>query len=85
MPSIPSVPLMSERPSFSVSTTGSIPAASSASPAGTGAPAGSVPRRTWPSPIRVSAQWASGLRSPEQPSEPYSCTTGVMPALRIAA
>ena len=38
-----------------------------------------------PSPITASAQCASGARSPEQPSEPYSCTTGVMPALSSAA
>ena len=37
--------------------------------------------RTSPSPISASAQCESGARSPEQPSEPYSCTTGVMPAL----
>ena len=41
--------------------------------------------RTWPSPISASAQCESGARSPEQPSEPYSWTTGVMPALSIAA
>ena len=44
-----------------------------------------VDTRTSPSPIATSAQCASGARSPEQPSEPYSRTTGVMPALRIAA
>ena len=41
--------------------------------------------RTSPSPISASAQCDSGARSPEQPSEPYSCTTGVMPALSRAA
>ena len=40
---------------------------------------------TSPSPISASATADSGARSPEQPSEPYSCTTGVMPALSIAA
>ena len=55
------------------------------SAAGTGSPPPSAAVRTRPSPMRVSAQWASGLRSPEQPSEPYSCTTGVIPAFRIAA
>ena len=40
MPSMPSVPLISARPSFSASTTGSIPLAASASPAGTSAPLG---------------------------------------------
>jgi hypothetical protein len=38
--------------------------------------------RTSPSPIATSAQWASGARSPEQPSEPYSRTTGVMPGVQ---
>ena len=41
--------------------------------------------RTGPSPIKASAQCASGARSPEQPSEPYSCTIGVMPADSSAA
>ena len=54
----------------------SSPAAASASAAGISAPAAS---RTSPSPISASAQCESGARSPEQPSEPYSCTTGVMP------
>ncbi len=35
--------------------------------------------------MSVSAQCDSGARSPEQPSEPYSWTTGVIPALRISA
>ena len=35
--------------------------------------------------MTASAQCASGARSPEQPSEPYSCTTGAMPALSSAA
>ena len=38
-----------------------------------------------PSPISASAQWASGARSPEQPSDPNSRTTGVTPALGSAA
>ncbi len=41
--------------------------------------------RTSPSPMSARAQCASGARSPEQPSEPNSCTTGVIPALSIAA
>ena len=81
---MPSVPLMSARPSFSAQHDGR----------------DAVPRRARrprrqqravrrrapaPSPISASAQCASGARSPEQPSEPYSCTTGVMPALSSAA
>ena len=79
---MPSVPLISARPSFSASTTGSRPAARSASAAQHRAPDAS---RTGPSPISASAQCASGARSPEQPSEPCSWTTGVMPADSIAA
>ena len=81
IPSMPSVPLMRARPSFSSSSTGAMPAAASASAAGIRSPFAS---RTAPSPIRASAQCESGARSPEQPSEPYSCTTGAMPALSIA-
>ena len=58
------------------------PAAASASAAAAASPSAS---RTSPSPISARAQCASGARSPEQPSEPYSCTTGVMPALSRAA
>jgi len=46
-------------------------------------PAG--PTRTVPSPVAASAQCASGARSPEQPSDPYSRTTGVIRALSMAA
>ncbi len=81
-PSIPSVPLISARPSFSASVTGSMPAAASASAAGCSRPAAS---RTSPSPINASATCASGARSPEQPSEPNSRTTGVIRALSRAA
>ena len=85
MPSIPSVPLMRARPSFSCSRMGVMPAAASASAVVVSSPGASeVPTRTSPSPIAASAQWASGARSPEQPSEPYSPTTGVIPALSIA-
>ncbi len=80
--SIPSVPLMSARPSFSASATGS-QADGAQRVAGAGArPTAS---RTNPSPVIASAQWASGARSPEQPSEPCSWTTGVRPALSISA
>ena len=37
--------------------------------------------RTSPSPMSASATDESGARSPEQPSEPYSWTTGVMPGV----
>ncbi len=83
MPSMPSVPLISARPSFSRSCTGSMPGGRErlrgrhrCSPAAS---------RTTPSPRMASAQWASGARSPEQPRLPYSCTTGVMPAFSSAA
>lgn len=82
MPSMPSVPLMRARPSFSSSSTGSMPAAASSPSAGFSTPSGPV---ATPSPIRTSAQCDSGARSPEQPSEPNSRTTGVMPALSRAA
>ena len=35
--------------------------------------------------MSVRAQCESGARSPEQPSEPYSWTTGVMPAFSTSA
>ena len=82
MPSMPSVPLISARPSLATSWTGSRPAAARASAAGIRVPDAS---RTSPSPISASAQWDSGARSPEQPSEPYSRTTGVMPWLSRSA
>jgi hypothetical protein len=82
IPSIPSVPLISARPSFSSSSTGSMPASCSAAAASRSSPAAS---RTGPSPMRASAQCASGARSPEHPSDPCSRTTGVMPAERVAA
>ena len=81
-PSMPSVPLMSARPSFSARVTGSIPASASSSGTGRSVPSGPTAR---PSPMSTSAQWASGARSPEQPNEPNSCTTGVMPALSTAS
>ncbi len=82
MPSMPSVPLSSASPSFSRSSTGAMPCSARSSAAGRSSPSG--PSAS-PSPISVSAQCESGARSPEQPSDPYSCTTGVIPALRIAA
>ena len=82
MPSMPSVPLISARPSLASSSTGSSPASESATAAGRRTPCASV---TSPSPISASAQCDSGARSPEQPREPYSCTTGVIPWLSIAA
>ena len=81
-PSMPSVPLISARPSFSPSSTGVRPAAARASAAGRVDPSGPW---TTPSPISTMATWASGARSPEQPSEPYSGTTGVMPRSSRAA
>ena len=82
MPSMPSVPLMSARPSFSSSSTGAIPASASSSGTGRSAPSRS---RARPSPISTIAQWESGARSPEQPSEPYSWTIGVMWAFSSAS
>jgi hypothetical protein len=66
---MPSVPLTRASPSFSASSTGSMPHARNASAAGRSVP---VPSRTEPSPMSASATDASGARSPEQPSEPYS-------------
>ncbi|BCB84927.1 hypothetical protein Psuf_022400 [Phytohabitans suffuscus] len=74
MPSMPSVPLTSARPSFAESVTGRSPARCSASPPSTRVPDLSS---THPSPSSTSAQWASGARSPEAPSEPCSGTHGV--------
>ena len=82
IPSMPSVPLISARPSLAPSSTGASPAAARASAAGTRSPAAS---RTSPSPISASAQCDSGARSPEQPREPYSRTTGVMPCVSSPA
>ena len=81
MPSMPSVPLMSARPSLAMSVSGSMPAAAIATAAGTRAPSCSC---TSPSPSSASAQCASGARSPLAPSEPCSGTTGVRPALSSA-
>ncbi len=75
MPRMPSVPLISARPSLARSATGASPARSNASAVGSTAPSGP---HTSPSPTRASAQWLSGARSPLAPSEPCSRTTGVM-------
>ena len=83
MPSIPSVPLMSASPSFSASSTGAIPA--SRERLGRRRAGRRRRRAPRPRPSARARQCASGARSPEQPSEPYSCTTGVMPASSIAA
>ena len=82
IPSMPSVPLISARPSFSCNSTGVMPAALSNS--GTGRCIPSAPTAS-PSPINTSAQCASGAKSPLQPSEPNSRTTGVIPAFNNAA
>ena len=79
---MPSVPLISASPSLASSSTGDRPASLSATAAGRRTPWRSV---TSPSPISASAQCDSGARSPEQPSEPYSCTTGVMPCVSMPA
>ena len=78
MPNIPSVPLISAKPSLASSSIGLIPAAASAL-----AVTISTPLASWtrPSPISAKAQWERGARSPLQPSEPNSGTTGVIPAL----
>ena len=82
-PSMPSVPLIRARPSFSASVDRLEP--------GRGQRLGGRQQRARrrrapsPSPISASATCDSGARSPEQPSEPYSCTTGVMPASSSAA
>ena len=76
------MPLISARPSFAVSVSGSIPAAASASAAGRRPPSA---RSISPSPMSARPQWASGARSPLAPSEPCSGTTGVSLALSSAA
>ena len=76
IPSMPSVPLIRASPSLASSSTGVSPAAARASAAGIRVPSAS---RTSPSPISARAQCESGARSPEQPSDPYSRTTGVIP------
>ena len=83
MPSMPSVPLTRASPSFASRRTGGIPASPIALAPGT-AGASPIPIAS-PSPMRTRAQWASGARSPLHPSEPWSATRGVTPALSMAA
>ena len=73
MPSMPSVPLIRARPSFSAASPGSARPRPAPAAAGRRRPRGSI---TSPSPISASATVASGARSPEQPSDPYSGTIG---------
>ena len=82
MPSIPSVPLISARPSLARSTSGARPASASAVAPSTSEPSG---RRASPSPSSTRAADASGARSPLAPSEPCSRTSGVIPALSRAS
>ena len=82
MASMPSVPLMSARPSFAISVTGSMAAARMATAAGRGSSSFGV--SSSPSPMRARAQWASGARSPLAPTEPCSGTSGVRPAFSRA-
>ena len=70
------VPLSRVRPSLASSASGARPARRSASAAGTTWP----PVSASPSPIRPSARWASGARSPDAPTEPRAGTTGWTPA-----
>ena len=77
IPRIPSVPLVRAKPSFSTNCRGSMPARARAS----AAPIAPSSVNTSPSPIRTSAAWASGARSPLAPREPCSGTTGTTPAL----
>ncbi len=82
MPSMPSVPLRRARPSLLAQLDGLDPVLGEQLTGGPHAPVGPL---GLPPPIRVRAQWESGARSPEQPREPYSCTTGVMPAFSTSA
>ncbi|CAB4343982.1 unannotated protein [freshwater metagenome] len=82
MPSMPSVPLIRARPSFSRSSTGSMPAFLRSCGTASSTPSGPV---ALPSPIKTRAQCDSGARSPLQPKDPNSRTIGVMPALSSAA
>src|SRR5260370_428636 len=82
MPSIPSVPLMSESPSLVSSLRALRPAARSAGAAGFGSPS---PDIASPSPTRTSATCPSGARSPPPPTAPQRRTTGVTPPVRAAS
>ena len=72
------VPLISDRPSFATSRTGSSPARRSASAPFTSSPS----NHARPSPINGSARCASGARSPEAPTDPRAGTSGRTPRLR---
>ena len=62
-------------PSLALSATGARPARASASRPGRTSPA----RLASPSPISTSPRWASGARSPDEPTEPLLGMTGVTP------
>ena len=72
MASMPSVPLSRLRPSLACRVRGTRPCSASTSAAGRSRPSW----RRNPSPIRGSARWAKGARSPEAPTEPCAGTTG---------
>ncbi len=67
------VPLISASPSFAASVIGASPAAASASAPGSTRP----PYSACPAPSIAAAMCASGARSPEAPTEPWTGTTGV--------
>ena len=71
---------MNANPSFGANANGARPAASSAWRAGPVPPS----LRTSPSPIKASAMWLSGARSPLAPTLPCSGTIGTTPALSNA-
>ena len=75
------VPLMSERPSFAASFTGSSPTRVSASRPGMRSPS----KNASPSPTSGSARCASGARSPDAPTLPRAGTTGTIPLSRHAS
>ena len=72
------VPLISERPSFASSRSGSSPTRASASRPGSRSPSTNAS----PSPTSGSARCASGARSPDAPTEPRLGTTGTTPRFR---
>ena len=66
------VPLSSANPSFGPSTSGATPARASPCNAGTRTPS----TQASPTPISTALRCASGARSPDAPTEPFSGTTG---------
>ena len=83
MPRMPSVPLISARPSFAVSTGGSMPASASASAAGRRLPSASQH-------LALADQRERGVRERREvaatrPASRARGTTGVMPALSSAS